>query len=242
MNHTKTAKLMSFDLSLNIKASQLKTVGNWLFLYRKDLFDEDGTKKVECYALPCGPDTFEAYTDIPYDASPFAATKEVRAKAVDALNKDYASYLKCIGKHDDAEEFLTGKRPFGYGLLAVSGGCSMSGSHDLIVLNGDHFEAVQDFLRYQLEWALLCVGDDHAARIDFFHNVDNAGVRSNMMELGIFGWNCHYQNQWTLVELSNGKLANNDFGFEINTINWLTPPGGKLRPWREQDEAQMRVG
>ena len=72
-NLTEVAALMSFDMGMDIKASHLKTVGNWLFLYRKDLFDEDGTKEVECFTLPCGPDTFEAYTDLPYEASPFAA-------------------------------------------------------------------------------------------------------------------------------------------------------------------------
>ena len=219
MNHTEIAELMSFDMGLNIKASHLKTVGNWLFLYRKDLFDEDGTKEVECYTLPCGPDTFEAHTDIPYDASPFAATKEVRAKAFDTLNEDYVAYLRDSGEHDKAEKFLTGKYPFGYGLLAVSGDCGggMGEKHDLIVLNGDHFEAVKDFLRYQLEWSILCAVRDQEAMNEFYKRKGNSRLHQKLIKVGVFGHKWHIRSDWVLIEMEDGKPIN-DLGFKINII------------------------
>ena len=219
MTHKEIAELMSFDMGLDIKASHLKTVGNWLFLYRKDLFDEDGTKEVECYTMPCGPDTFEAYTDIPYDASPFAATKDVRAKAVEKLNEDYEAYLRDSGEHDEAEKFLTGKRPFGYGLLAVFGDCGggMSDQHDLIVLNGEHFEAVKDFLRYELEWSMLCATKDQEAMNEFYQREGNDGFGSKLIDVGVFGHKYHIRSNWLLVELEDGKPCSN-FGFKLNII------------------------
>ena len=219
MTHKEIAEHMSFDMGLDIKASHLKTVGNWLFLYRKDLFDGDGTKEVECFTLPCGPDTFEAYTDLPYEASPFAATKDVRAKAVEKLNEDYVAYLRDSGEHDEAEKFLTGKRPFGYGLLAVSGDCGggMSDHHDLVVLNGEHFEAVKDFLRYELEWSMLCATKDQEAMNEFYRKSGEPTHGSNLIDVGVFGHKWHYRSSWLLVELEDGKPCS-DFGFKLNII------------------------
>jgi len=219
MDLKEIAELMSFDMGLDIKASHLKRVGSWLFLYRKDLYDEGGSKEVECFTLPCGPDTFEAYTDIPYDASPFATTKDARAMSVAKLNEDYAAYLKDSGEHDKAEEFLTGKRPFGYGLLAVSGDCGggMSDRHDLIVLNGEHFEAVKDFLRYELEWSMLCTENDQEAMNEFYRKSGKPTNGSNLIDVGVFGHKWHIRSNWLLVEMENGHLLN-DFGFKLNTI------------------------
>jgi len=195
-------------------------------LYRKDLFDSYGVKEVDCYPAPMGsPDQspYEAYAELPYDQSPFSPDKEVRSKSIEKIDQEYVSYLKSEGELDEAEKFLTGKRPFGYGLLAVSGDCGggMSKQHDLIVLNGDNFDAVKAYLKYELEWSFLLTQNKTKAdweKIAKFHQKkSNQDIRKRMASLNIFKHKYHFRTTWHLVSLTNNQ-PDWDCDFEINII------------------------
>jgi len=220
------AENLAYNTGLDVKPSHVKTSKNWVFLYRKDLFDSYGVKEVDCYPAPMGsPDQspYEAYAELPYDQSPFSPDKEVRSKSIEKIDQEYVSYLKSEGELDEAEKFLTGKRPFGYGLLAVSGDCGggMSKQHDLIVLNGDNFDAVKAYLKYELEWSFLLTQNKTKAdweKIAKFHQKkSNQDIRKRMASLNIFKHKYHFRTTWHLVSLTNNQ-PDWDCDFEINII------------------------
>ena len=220
------AENIEYNTGLDVKPSHIKTSENWVFLYRKDLFDSYGEKEVECFLAPMGPpdrSPYEAYDILPYDQSPFSPDKEVRSKSIEKINQEYVSHLKSNGELDEIEKFLTGKRPFGHGLLAVSGDCggSMSKEHDLIVLNGDNFDAVEDYLRYELEWSFLLTNNqtkaDWEKQAKFYQKKSNQKIRERMATLNIFKHKYHFRTTWELVSLTDSK-PNRDCGFDLTII------------------------
>ena len=107
---------------------------------------------------------------------------------------------------------------FGYGLLAIGGDCggAMGNIHDLIILNGEHLDEIEDYLRYQLEWSFLCAKNDQDAMNKYFK--ENSGKGGKLIKLGVFGHKYHIRTDWSLVELHEELPLDFDVRQKLNVI------------------------
>lgn len=197
---------------LESKPNKFEVKFPWLFINSQEInymSDEDLIVSYYLDSIHC-----EAYTEWP-------------AKDFDWSNSNLDKLCEELFDEINHDEFIKkngGGRIFDLGLLAIDGDCGggMSDHHDLIILNGDHFDKVSAYLNYELQSNLLlplCIKETMDEYQTKFNNLWKSRTfnESELINLGIFGHKWHLRSTWILVGLSEGKPST-DFGFKLNIL------------------------